>query len=229
MPGPRSATICSMTWRMGFVLLSALVCNSSAQGTTREGVVNPAIWEPPSVIEFPQSAKSTVPREMIRGLRVSGLRIVLENTELTEVQKRIGGTIGHRGDADTALSWLCLHGTGPRGNWILWLMSGEMDAGSVGGFRWQRVERAAQVDKKCQTLPEGGIVELPAALRLGVEEAGVLHNFGQPTERIGNALLYLHEHEATIRNAPYTAMNTLVVLLRGGVVWAIEAWKSTTS
>jgi hypothetical protein len=166
---------------------------------------------------------------MIRRFRVSGLRIVLENTELTAVQKRFGGTIGHRGDADTSLSWLCLHGTGPQGGWILWLMSGEMDAGSVGGFRWQRVGRAAEVDTKCQTLPEGSSVELPVTLRLGSEEAGVLHIFGQPTKRFGNALFYLHEHEATIRNEPYTAMNTLVVLLRGGVVWAIEVWKSTTS
>ncbi len=33
----------------------------------------------------------------------------------------------------------------------------------------------------------------------------------------------------TIHNAPYTSMNTLVVLLHKGMVEAIEVWKSTTS
>jgi hypothetical protein len=109
-------------------------------------------------------------------------------------------------------------------------MSGEIDAGTVGGFRWQHVERKAQLDARCQTLPEGpGGVELPVALRLGITEAEVQHIFGQPTTRLGNALLYLHEHELTAHNQPYTAMNTLAVLLHGGVVWAIEVWKSTTS
>jgi len=52
---------------------------------------------------------------------------------------------------------------------------------------------------------------------------------GQPSKRLGDTLLYLHEHEETIKNEPFTALNTLAVLLSGQAVWAIEAWKSTTS
>jgi hypothetical protein len=219
-----------MSWKLGFALLCALACSSSAQNTGRKTPENPAIWEPPSIIEFPHSAKSTVPKEMIKGLRVSGLKIVLEDTELAVVQSHIGGTIGHRGDAGDSLSWLCLHGIDPQGDWVLWLMSGEIDAGTVGGFRWQRVESKAKLDARCKALPEGRDgVELPVVLRLGITEDGVRHIFGQPSTRLGNAALYSHEHEGTIRNEPFTAMNTLAVLLRGGVVWAIEVWKSTTS
>src|ERR1700686_4858535 len=112
----------SMIWRLGLALLCALVCNSSAQNTNRKTVEKTAIWEPPSGIEFPPSSKSTAPREMITGLRVSGLRIVLEDTGLAAVQRHTGGIIGHRGDGGDSLSWLCLHGTSPQGDWVLWLM-----------------------------------------------------------------------------------------------------------
>jgi hypothetical protein len=212
------------------MLLWASVLNAFAQSANRAAGEHPAIWEPPSIVEFPSSVKPTVVREMITSLKVSGLRIVLEDTKLKAAEKRLGGTIGHRGDAGDSLDWLCLHGTGARGDWVLWLMSGEIDAGSVGGVRWQRVGRVAKIDAKCQMLAEGRRdVELPAALRLGIGEAAVLHALGEPSKRLDNALLYLHEREKTIHNQPYTATNTIAILLRGGAVWAIEVWKSTTS
>jgi len=167
---------------------------------------------------------------MITGLRVSRQSIVLEKTELTAVQRHVGGIIGDRGDAGQSLSWLCLHGIGAQGGWARWLMSGEIDAGTVGGFRWQHVEGTARLDTRGQTLPEGqGAIELPVALRRGIAEAEGLRILGQPSGRLGNTLLYLHEHESTIKNQLFTAMSTLAVLLRGGVVSAIEVCKSTTS
>jgi len=218
-----------MRGRFGLALLCLLVCNSSAQNTSRKTVAATAIWEPRS-IEFPWDSKSTVAKEMITALRVSGQRIVLEHTNLEAVRKHTGGTIGHNGDAGDSLSWLCLHGTGRQGDWALWLMSGEIDGGTVGGFLWQHVDRNAQFDTRCQVLTEGrGSVELPIALKLGTTEAGVEHIFGQPTARLGNALFYLHEHETTAHKEPYTAMNTLTVLLHEGTVQAIEVWKSTIS
>jgi hypothetical protein len=167
---------------------------------------------------------------MITELRVSGLRIVLEKTPLVEVRNRFGGTIGYKGDAGDFLSWLCLHGTDLRGKWVLWLTSDEIDGGSVGGFRLQRVEHAAEFDKRCQMLPEKqGGVELPIALQLGIEEAKVVSILGEPTRRSSQTFLYLHEHEEMIHNQPYWAANSVAVLLRGGIAWAIEVRKSTTS
>jgi len=218
-----------MRGRFGLALLCLLACNSSAQNTSRKTVAATAIWEPRS-IEFPWDSKSTVAKEMITALRVSGQRIVLEHTNLEAVRKHTGGTIGHNGDGGDSLSWLCLHGTGRQGDWALWLMSGEMDGGAVGGFLWQHVDRNAQFDTRCQVLTEGrGSIELPIALKLGTTEAGVEHILGQPTARLGNALLYQHRHEEIIHNAPYTSMNTLAVILHQGKVQAIEVWKSTTS
>jgi len=218
-----------MRRRFGLALLCVLVCNLSAQNTSRKTVAATAIWEPPPVA-FPEDPKPTVAKEMITALRVSGQRIVLEHTNLEAVRKRTGGTIGHSGDGGDSLSWLCLHGAGRQGDWALWLMSGEIDGGTVGGFHWQHVDRNAQFDTRCQVLTEGrGSVELPIALKLGTTETGVERIFGQPTARLGNTLFYLHEHATTAHNKPYTAMNTLAVLLHEGTVQAIEVWKSTTS
>jgi hypothetical protein len=219
-----------MNWTVSSVFLCSLVCNSFAQDMSQQAVKNPSTWQPPSIIEFPQSAKSTVPREMVTHLRVAGLTVTLEETALTDMQKQVGGIIGHRGDAGDSLSWLCSRGNGAHGAWVLWLMSSEVDGGTVGGFRWQRVERTVKFDTRCQTLQgsQDG-VELPVALQLGTGESEVVHTFGPPTKMTDSSLLYLHEHEDRIRNEPYTAMNTLVVLLHRRVVWAIEVWKSTTS
>lgn len=218
-----------MTWKYGLVLILLLFCNLSAQNNNKKKVENTAIWEPPSTVDFPGSVKANVSGEMISDMRVAGERIVLDGTELKAVQGHLGGTIGHRGDASDSLDWLCLRGRGTQERWVLWLMSGEISGGTVGGFRWQHVERTAQFDTRCQTLPDGRAdVELPIAVRLGTSKSEVLRILGQPSEKLGDTLLYLHEHEETIKNQPFTAMNTFAVLLRGQTVWAIEVWKSTT-
>jgi hypothetical protein len=220
-------TMISMAWKYGLLLICALFCNSSAQNNKQ--VENPAIWEPPPTIDFPGSVKASIPNEMITSLRVGGKSIVLDETDLKEVQRDVRGPIGHRGDAGDSLHWLCLRGRDARDEWVLWLMSGEINGGSVGGFRWQRVEQTAQVDTRCQTLPDGRSgVEFPLAVRLGTSEGEILRILGRPSNRHGDTLLYLHEHEMTIKNQPFTAMNTVAVLLRKQAVWAIEAWKSTT-
>jgi len=186
-----------------------------------------SIWEPPTIVGFPDSVKATIPKPMIAKLRVAELPVILEETELAAVQARLGGTIGSRGDAGDALQWLCFHGVSSGRNWVLWLMSSEIDGGTVGGLRWQSVSEPVSFDVRCQTLR--GSVAFPVDIKPGVSGSDVVRAFGQPSSKSANALFYLHEHDENIHNQPYTAMNTLEVLLRDGVVWTIELWKSTTS
>ena len=189
----------------------------------------PLIWEPPPVTDFPTSVKPTVRKQMIASLRVSDLPIVLEKTEMAAVQKKLGGSMGSRGDAGSALQWLCFHGVSANGRWVLWLMSSEIDGPSIGGFRWQKVADGVGFDAGCQALSGKGGVVLPAEIRPGVSERAVTSAFGQPSRKAIKTLYYLHEHEESLHDQPYTVMNTLEVLLRGGIVWSIELWKSTTS
>ena len=156
------------------------------------------------------------------------MTVVLEKTEMTDVQKRFGGTFGEEGDAGTSLEWLCLRGGDATGRWVLWLKSGEMDDGSVGSFQWRRVNRAAKFDERCGTLPKtDGRVHLPMALDLGMAEAELLQLLGQPTARRGNTLLYVHEHEGANQKGPFTALNTVSIVVREGRVTAIDVLKVT--
>jgi len=161
-------------------------------------------------------------------VRVSDATVVLEKTKLIDMGAHFKAAIGRRGDAGDYLEWLCLSGADNKRGWVLWLTSGEIDAGAVGGFQWQRIPSGAQVDKRCRKLPDS-VVELPHALRLGMSHGDLLRILGQPTRRQGERLLYVHEEEQVIRNEPYSETNTLVVRFRKGVVWAIGVSKSTVS
>jgi hypothetical protein len=91
---------------------------------------------------------------MITTLRVAKVPAVLEETELKDVQRRLGGSIGQSGDASEANAWLCFYGTDINGRWALWLESSEM-----GGLRWvdgftlQRLGKEARTDGRCRMIP----------------------------------------------------------------------------
>src|ERR1700746_2211381 len=140
------------------------------------------------------------------------------------MQARFGGEVGSEGDAAKSLGWLCLHGNDAAGPWALWLESGEMDGSSIGAFHRRRVVASAEFDQRCQALPDAeSNVELPVNLRLGIPEAEVVRMLGRPTSRKDGTLLYEHEHKESIHGEPYTSLNIVSVVVRNGVVWAIEA------
>jgi hypothetical protein len=167
---------------------------------------------------------------MVGAFRVSNFPIEFEETKMEDVRTRLGGTIGHKGDAGEYLEWLCFHGTDSEGRWVLWLESGEIDGGMVGSFRWERLPMNAELDQRCRMLQRkaGGIV-LPISLRLGTTEKEVLKTLGTPTVRRGDRLIYVHEHDETIRGEPFTSDNIVEVRLRGGTVCAIEVSKTVSS
>jgi len=164
---------------------------------------------------------------MITTLRIGKVPIILEETRLKDVEKNLGGTIGSRGDASEALQWLCFHGSDADGRWALWLETSEMGGGTVDGFALQRIPGKATVDRRCRT--EGAQIDLHIRLRVGLTESEVRGILGAPTAKYGNTLVFHHEHEEQVRNEPFTASNTVYTVLRGGVVWAIQVWKTTSN
>lgn len=185
------------------------------------------VWEPPEW-NFPQELKASVPGEIFSTFRLSGYGITFEETTIESVQKHLGGKTGQRGDAGDALEWLCFNGGDAVGRWVIWLESGEIDGGSVGSFQWQRLSNRAVIDSRCHALG-GDAVNLPLSLRLGATKAEVLKNLGQPTSSDTERLIYLHEHEGTIRDEPFNTSNIVVVRIRNGLVWAIQGSKTTSS
>jgi len=187
------------------------------------------IWEPPEW-NFPQDVKATVPKEMVSTFRVSGYDITLEKTRMKDVQQRLGGVIGEKGDASDASEWLCFHGADAKGEWVLWLENGEIDGGSVGSFQWQRLSKRDVLDTRCHILPkEGSVIQLPVSLQLGTKSSEVLKSLGPPTWKTDERLIYLHEHEVGGRaEDPFISSNIVVVLLRNGMVWAIQVSRTTS-
>ena len=180
-------------------------------------------WQP-FTMEFPEVApQSTVPKEMVSALKVANWPITLETTKLTDAQRRFGGPLGHSGDAGDALGWLCLYQLNARNGWVLWLTSSEIDGESIGGFVWLRMSSGQKIDSRCKALnSEQGMVTSPVPLRLGMTKLQVEQLLGKPSGRFRNTFMYFHEHEGTIRNAPYTWDNSIDIVYRNGVVWAIH-------
>jgi hypothetical protein len=211
------ALICSLS-------CSTVIAQEAGKSTDR------TIWAPPRLIQSGTTPKPTIRKPMIGNLRIAGFEIVLEKTRMGQVQKKFGGELGSEGDAGDFLEWLCVHGSDKSGSWVMWLESGEIDAGSVGGFQWRRVDRGAIFDGRCSVLPKApSLIELPVALRLGMTEANVLRVLGPPTVREGSALLYIETHEEWLRKESFWEYNAVTVVIQDGAVSAIEAQKSTTS
>ena len=216
--------------RLIAVVLMAAACACPAQKASSSAGGKNVIWEPPG-IDWPESLPTpTVPKEMIGSLRVPNFPIVLEETRLEDAQKRFGGMIGTRGDAGDAEAWLCLHGSDANGPWIFWLTSGEIDGPAVGGFEWRRLAPNEMPDHRCPLLRGGdGGIKLPLAIHPGMTEAEVRKILGRPTIARGRTLIFCHEHQEIIQNLPYTSDNTIAIVLRRGLVVAMQVSKTTSS
>jgi hypothetical protein len=208
-------------------LLCLLTCALPAQ--TSSNLRNGMVWKPPRILKSEALPKGTVSRLMVKALRIADLNIELEETSMNQVQKRFGGTFGTQGDAGDSLQWLCLSGLDAAGRFVLWLKSGEMDAGTVGSFQLRRVPNEARFDARCGTLSEADKVKLPLPLYPGMSQSELFEALGQPTVRNGNTLLYVHEHDEKSKRGPFTVLNTVSIVLRDGAVWAIEVLKVSMS
>jgi hypothetical protein len=209
------------------VLIALLwTVTGAASGQIANNSTDGLVWKPSRVWKSDVLPNATVSKEMAGKLRVSDMAVVLEKTNMRDVQERFGGTPGEEGDAGTSIEWLCLHGGDVAGRWVLWLVSGEMDDGTVGSFQWRQVNRTAKIDERCGSLLKtDSAVYLPIALNLGMTESKLLQLLGQPTARQGDTLLYVHEHEGAAQNGPFTALNTVSVVVQEGRVVAIDVLK----
>jgi len=180
------------------------------------------VWEPPDW-SFPQNVKGDGQREMLSSFRVSSYEIILEGTAMKDVQKRLGGQIGSRGS--DASKWLCFHGENEMGRWVLWLENDEISEGLVGSFQWWRLSENEVLDPRCQVLGRDSMITLPVPLlTLGATQSQVLKSLGSPTAIDSQRLIYLHAHD----NGSFVSSNGVIVRLQNGVVWAIQASKTTS-
>jgi hypothetical protein len=216
----------AMAWVAAAAAIFTCACRAQAIG--RQGA-NRVLWFPPSIDRWNSLHSPTVPKEMVASLRVAGFPITLEKTALEDARNRFGGTIGKRGDAGDFEAWLCLHGNGPNGPWVLWLTSGELDGPAISGFEWRHLSLNEIPDHRCLFLEGSSVIELPLPLHPGMTGAEARKVVGNPTVVRGETLIFFHEHDEVIDNLPYTADNIVSLVLRGGRVLAIEVQKTTVN
>jgi hypothetical protein len=202
-----------------------LLLTGTAFGQAGNGLdeASPIPWQPfqmqvPSVASPP-----TIPKEMVSHLKVANWPITLERTRLTDAQRRFGGSLGQSGDAGEFLQWLCLYRRNAEDGWVLWLTSGEIDGGSIGGFVWLRTSATQTIDSRCTELnAEQATVVLPIPLKLKMTRNTVEQLLGEPSGSFHETFTYFHEHKGTIGHAPYTWDNTIDIVYQRGLVQAIQ-------
>jgi hypothetical protein len=211
------------------ILTCCLLGGAATAQDTGESIDGP-IWGPPRVLQSDIAPNPTVKKPMIGSLRVANFEIVLGDTTMKQAQERFGGKFGGRGDAGDSLEWLCLRGADAFSSWVLWLESGEIDAGDIGALQLRRVAPGATFDERCTMLPgTNSVIKFPMPLNLGMLQTKVLKLMGQPSAKEGNALLYIESHEEILHKEPFTEYNAVTLVIRDGAVWVIEVQKSTTS
>lgn len=183
-------------------------------------------WAPPADLDLPGDVapNPTVSKAMITALRLGRMSIRLERTELAAVRERFGGEEGSRGDASSALGWLCYGGQDAGGRWALWLTSSEMDGPSIGSFELRRVAENSHFDPRCAQLPQGTEIALSfVPLRLGISQSKVFELLGKPTTCRGDILDYEHNEERQIGHETYNFWNSVALRLLNGTVDSIRA------
>lgn len=215
-----------------FMLVASfcVACLASSQDKGKLQAPQTAVWPPLHVPVFEEKAKSTKPNELVSALRINHRPIRLEQTTLAELEKQYRAEIGQQGDASEFLEWVCMTGTTDGQRWVLWLESGEIDGGNVGGFQLRRIGGQVQLDTRCRTVDAPALIwTMPNSLAVGMRESEVIKTLGKPTGRKSNILYYEHQRKTVIRGEPYDVVNTVTLVLRDGVVWAIQVWKTTSS
>jgi hypothetical protein len=214
------------------IVLALLTSTSLAQTVKKPDSHYPRmVWEPPDW-DYPESAKATVRKELLTSFRVSGYKIVLEETAMKDAQDRLGGEVGSRKDGRDASEWLCYHGTNERGKWVLWLENDEMSPGLIGSFQWRQLSKNDVLDPRCHALASGNLIRLSLPyLNLEATQSQVLQSLGSPTVKDTGRFIYLHAHDVTgkiVRDDPFISSNVVIVRFRNGAVWAIQASKTTS-
>ena len=142
---------------------------------------------------------------------------------MADAATRFNAELGLRGDAGESLRWMCLTGQDAGRRWILWLESGEIHGGDIGGFRLQRIRPNQDVDPRCRRVP--GSVDIHPVLTLGASRAAVERTLGKPGGVRGSTSIFVYEHHEADQ---YTTLNTTHVDFVAGAVDAIGVWRTIT-
>jgi len=128
--------------------------------------------------------------------KLGSLLIVLEETTLADVAAEVGGTVGRRGHAASALHWVCVDADAPTHNTRIWLVSTEIAGGAINQIVIERSDPGRRANSGCSTIRADHLpIELPGLPVIGQEEAKARAQLPAPGYERNGTLAFLHSRD----------------------------------
>lgn len=160
--------------------------------------------------------KANIPTVPVEAINVGGLKVVLQNTRLSEVKKAFGGTPMQSGDGSGRADWLCYTTDGSKGPQAnVWFISNAL--GGHDFVMMVAVELANKATPGCEPAPAKLTLPVLPIPGLGASTADLKAKFGSATSK-GGAISYRADEPG--RDALGTSINVQYIgyLVSGGKV-----------
>lgn len=192
-------------WSLIFVTTAA-VFTSYFISKQSEAIFPPEL---PDEISAVSSIKPILPNEANWGTST----ITLEESNLLTIQKIVGGTILHRGDAGGSEYSLCyrLSLNGQSGH--VWLISGELGGNThdVNVIYLELDKKNRYFSEKCQNLPQKlQPVNIEGYIGLGQNIGKIKDKLGEPSAQKDNWQFYIHKGQAPNQYERYSVLGLKV-------------------
>ena len=161
--------------------------------------------------------------------RAGRLRIDLQHTKLTEVQKAFGGTIQEAGQGNGIARWLCYQTAGGKGQAAkVWFMSNSLGGGEF--VMMVAAEAAGPVSGgDCDAAPAGFEVPDMGIPGIGATTADLRTIFGSASVGSHSDVSYRADRPARDMLGTATDAEYIGYVVRGGVVVGFGVGETTTT
>jgi hypothetical protein len=172
---------------------------------------------------------ATLKKPPVKSLSMGSLTIQIETTRLKDVLTKIGiGKIQHRGDAAESTYWLCYLIPNSIHQARIWLMSGEIDGGTVGSIAVKLTKPDETETPSCPALPTNyRPVQFERKIGLENKESDLRKILGKASLVANDWIHFDSEQEVMIHGEKFTELGSLSARFVKGRIE--ELWISKTT
>ena len=183
----------------------------------------------PPIFPLTVAPTATLKKPPVKSLSLGSLTIELETTELQAVLTKIGiGEIQHRGDASESTYWLCYFIPNSTHQARIWLMSGEINGGTVGSVALKLTKQDETETPSCPALPTNyRPLQLERNIGLENKESDLRKILGKPSLVANNWIHFDSEQKIMLHGQEFTESGILSARFVKGRIE--ELWVSKTT
>ena len=210
--------------RLRVLLLAAIAALATSSGYAAGGGLSGmgANIFSDSFFHFSQANLKTPP---VTSMTVGRMRVLLQQTRLSDLRKAFGGTVNQQG----AAYWLCYTINGPSGQAAkVWFLSKSLGGGDFVMMVAAEASSPSGASADCSPAPAGFSVPVMGIPGLGATTADLKAHFGVATVGSHSEISYRSDMPAkdglgTAKNAQYIGY-----VVRGGVVIGVGVGETST-